>query len=132
MVDIRWKQRFHNFQNAHKHLQQASRRESEDWLIAAGIVQTFEFTFELAWKTLKDYMEELGDEAKFPREVIKNAFEKGLIVDGHKWIEMLNKRNELSHTYNEEQAKAAVSKIVDEYLPAISQVYDTLREKFEQ
>ena len=129
MDDIRWKQRFQNLENAFIHLKQASKRDTKDWLIAAGLIRTFEFTFELSWKTLKDYMTEKGDTAKFPRDVIKNAFQSGLIKDGHHWIEMLDKRNELTHTYNEEQAARAVEIIKISFLPAIEQVYHTLKEK---
>lgn len=126
-MDVRWQQRFQNLENAYIHLQDACRRSSDDWLIAAGLIQTFEFTFELSWKTLKDYMSEKGDTAKFPRDVIKSAFKNGLITDGHCWIDMLEKRNELSHTYNEEQALEAVKLVKETYFPAIEQVYQTLK-----
>lgn len=125
--DVRWKQRFQNLKGVFHHLKEACQRESIDWLVAAGTIQTFEFTFELSWKTLKDYMSEKGDTAKFPREVIKNGFQMGLIQDGHRWIEMLDKRNELTHTYNEEQAQAAVDEIKGDYFSAIEQLYITLK-----
>jgi nucleotidyltransferase substrate binding protein (TIGR01987 family) len=127
MMDVRWKQRFQNLEKAYLHLQEACKRLNNDWLIAAGLIQTFEFTFEFSWKTLKDYMSEKGDTAKFPRDVIKNAFQNGLIINGHCWIDMLEKRNELTHTYNEEQAMAAVKMIKETYLPAIDQVYKTMK-----
>ena len=129
MTDIRWKQRFENLNRAFNHLAEATDRVFDDWLQAAGLIQTFEFTFELSWKTLKDYMSELGETAKHPREVIKTAYQVGLIEDGHTWIEMLDKRNELAHTYNDEQAAAAVKLIKDVYYPAISQVHKVLKEK---
>lgn len=128
-ADVRWKQRFQNLEKAFLHLQEACKRENGDWLIAAGLIQTFEFTFELSWKTLKDYMTELGETAKFPRDVIKSAFQGGLIIDGHRWIEMLEKRNELTHTYNEEQAQAAVKLIKESYLSALDQVYQMMKSK---
>lgn len=127
MVDVRWKQRFQNLEKAYTHLQEACRRSNDDWLVAAGLIQTFEFTFELSWKTMKDYMSEKGDTAKFPRDVIKSAFKNELIADGHRWIDMLEKRNELTHTYNEEQAMAAVALIKESYLPAIDQLYQTMK-----
>lgn len=126
--DIRWVQRFDNFQRAYLFLQQACQKDEYSPLEAAGLVQSFEFTFELAWKTLKDYLNEQGMDIKFPREAIKQAFKTELIEDGHIWIHMLDKRNELTHTYNEAQAKKAVDIIRDNYLPAISQVYSKLKD----
>jgi nucleotidyltransferase substrate binding protein (TIGR01987 family) len=124
---IRWKQRFENFNKAFLFLEMARNKKEYDKLQAAGLVQSFEFTFELGWKTLKDYLIQMGDEVNFPREVIKKAFERGLIEDGHKWILMLEKRNELSHTYNDEQAKQAVELICEQYFPAIQQVFLKLK-----
>lgn len=72
--DIRWKQRFQNFQNAFMQLDQAvSNVDKLSVLEKEGMVQRFEYTFELAWKTLKDFLEDQNVEAKFPREVIKKA-----------------------------------------------------------
>ena len=125
--DIRWKQRFQNFEKAYLFLKKATELASLDDLQAAGLIQSFEFTFELSWKTLKDYMDEMGISLKFPREVIKQAFQSELIIDGELWLEMLEKRNELTHTYNEVQTKKAVAKIRERYFPALSQVYETLK-----
>jgi nucleotidyltransferase substrate binding protein (TIGR01987 family) len=131
MNDIRWKQRFANFERAFKRLEEASNRVTGDWLQVAGLIQTFEFTFELGWKTLKDFMLFRGEDVKFPRDVIKIAFQKGLIADGHVWISMLEKRNELSHTYNDKQALIASDLIRHTYFRAIEQVYRGLKEKEE-
>ncbi len=125
--DIRWKQRFQNFENAFLFLKKARKLESYDELQRAGLIQSFEFTFELAWKTLKDYLQDQGMEVQFPREVIKQAFSTQLIVEGTLWIEMLDKRNQLAHTYNEEQAKIAVHIIKEKYYPLLEQVYNTLK-----
>ncbi len=125
--DIRWKQRFQNLERAFLFLQKATNLGTYDDLQGAGLVQSFEFTFELAWKTLKDYLEMQGISASFPREVIKQSFATNLIDDGHLWIKMLDKRNELTHTYNDEQARRAVEIIRNEYYPAIKQMYDTFK-----
>lgn len=125
--NIRWKQRFQNFEKAFLFLERSTQLEDYDELQSAGLVQSFEFTFELAWKTLKDYLEEMGNTAPFPREVIKQSFATNLIEDGHIWIQMLDKRNELTHTYNEDQAKRAVQIIRNDYYPAIKQVYEKLK-----
>ena len=123
MQDIRWKQRFSNFQKAYRFLEKSVQLDSYDELQAAGLIQSFEFTFELAWKTLKDYQQLMGISLNYPREVIKAAFKNELISDGHKWITMLDQRNELTHIYNETQTKRAVNLIRQEYFYAIKQVY---------
>ena len=125
--DIRWKQRFQNFEKTFIFLQTASKRPTLDELQEAGLIQSFEFTFELSWKTLKDYLEQKGISLQYPRDVIKQAFQTQLIHEGELWLEMLEKRNELTHTYDEKQVKKAVSLIKKRYLPALKQVYETLK-----
>lgn len=125
--DIRWKQRFQNFEKAFIFLDKSCKLETYDELQSAGLVQSFEFTFELAWKTLKDYFQSQGLQVQFPREVIKQAFASQFIQDGALWIEMLDKRNELTHTYNQEQAQNAVQIIRNRYFPSIEQVYRMMK-----
>lgn len=125
--DIRWQQRFSNFEKALLFLQAGCSQKKWSQLEEAGIVQAFEFTFELAWKTLKDYLQQKGLKSNFPRDVIKDAFQMAIIEDGTTWIKMLDKRNELSHTYNEAQAKKALYVIKDEYFPPLLQLYHYLK-----
>ena len=125
--DIRWKQRFQNFERAFIFLSKSCKLEVYDELQGAGLVQSFEFTFELAWKTLKDYLQDQGLEVQFPREVIKQAFTAQLLEDGTLWIEMLDKRDELTHTYNQEQAQRAVQIIRNKYFPPIEQAYQMMK-----
>lgn len=127
---IRWRQRFQNFEKAYKQFNTAiidfpklSTLEKE------GLIQRFEYTFELAWKTLKDYLEAQEVPANFPREVIKLAFHYNLIQDGEVWMDMLEKRNLMAHTYNEARFNLAIKKITDEYYTAITQVYKDLGAK---
>ena len=94
-----------------------------------GLIQRFEYTFELAWKTLRDYIRFGGVETDLPREVIKEAFANGLIKDGQIWIDMLDKRNIMSHVYDESAFEAVYAKVVDEYCQAIRQLHDFLTEK---
>ncbi len=97
--DIRWKQRFQNFEKAFNQLETAvSQLEALSDLEKEGMIQRFEYTFELAWKTLKDYLDQKNVEAKFPREVIKQAFKYEIIDNGSLWIEMLEQRNLMAHT----------------------------------
>lgn len=124
--DIRWKQRFQNFERAFLFLKKSKELKKFDELQRAGLIQSFEFTFELAWKTLKDYLQMQGVEAPFPREVIKQAFAVGLIEDGALWLQMLDKRNQLTHTYNEKQAQSALNSIIEIYYPLMEKVYNKL------
>lgn len=89
----------------------------------AGIIQIYEFTFELAWKTVKDYLEEKSVEVKFPRDVGKEGFKYELLENGEIWLDMLQKRNLMSHTYNETNAELAYGLIVHEYFTELQQMY---------
>ncbi|MBE0653460.1 MAG: nucleotidyltransferase substrate binding protein [Bacteroidales bacterium] len=121
--DIRWKQRFQNFNKALSYLEDALKIDQPDMIQKAGLIQFFEISFELAWKVLKDYLEEQGKpELKFPREVIKEAFQTELIGDGHAWLKALTDRNLTSHTYNEAIADEVVSEIRSMYFPMLREV----------
>ncbi len=127
--DIRWIQRFSNFERAFLLLQDALKTEQLSILERAGLIQFFEMTFELAWKLLKDYEEVEGLNAKTPREAIKQAFQSGLINNGHDWIDALQDRNLTSHTYNEETAIAVEAKIRDKYFQLLEEVYAYFKNK---
>jgi nucleotidyltransferase substrate binding protein (TIGR01987 family) len=103
--DIRWKQRFSNFNKSLLLLENALKIEQPDVLQKAGIVQFFEMCCELSWKVMKDYLEDQGfTEIGTPRNAIKKSFEIGLIEDGHAWMDLLVDRNLSVHTYDEEKA----------------------------
>lgn len=125
--DIRWKQRFSNFEKAVNRLRDAVKLKDISELERAGIIQTYEFTFELAWKTVKDYLDEKGVTVNFPRDTIKEGFKYGIIDDGDIWIDMLEKRNLMTHAYDEQKALAAYRLIMDEYFEAIDKVYNRLK-----
>jgi len=128
--EIRWRQRFQNFTKAFRQLEEAVMSfERLNVLEKEGLIQRFEYTFELAWKTLKDYLEAQEVTAAFPREVIKTAFHYGLISDGEVWMEMLEKRNIIAHTYDEERFRTVVTQIKESYFPAIAQIYRDLEGK---
>jgi nucleotidyltransferase substrate binding protein (TIGR01987 family) len=129
--DVRWKQRFQNFEKAFLFFQTTIDKETYTPIEVGGLVQAFEFTFELGWKTIKDFLYEQGLTTNFPREAIKEGFQTQIIEDGHTWLHMLEKRNELSHTYNEAVAKQAISTIKYQYYPAIEQVYHFLKNKID-
>jgi nucleotidyltransferase substrate binding protein, HI0074 family len=125
-TDIRWKQRYENFDKTLDKLVQALSTEHLSELERAGVIQYYQFTFELAWKTLKDFMEDRGIDAKFPRDVIKEAFRYGLIEDGELWLEILQKRNLMAHTYDESMAEIAYRLIRDRFIAALKQVHGRL------
>jgi len=125
--EIRWRQRFQNFEKAYFQLKSAVMDfEKLSVLEKEGLIQRFEYTFELAWKTLKDYLESQEVMVSFPREVIKSAFHYGLIQDGEVWMDMLEKRDLMAHTYDEKRFQLAVTKIKEEYFGAITQVFNEL------
>ena len=124
LKEIRWKQRFENFDKSYKLLKKYSNQEITTELERAGIIQFFEMTFELAWKVLKDYLESEGYMVKSPRETVKQAFQIGLIDNGHVWIDALSNRNLTTHTYDEELAIKMTSEILNAYLPELDKMYE--------
>ncbi|MBL4953475.1 nucleotidyltransferase substrate binding protein [Neobacillus sp. YIM B02564] len=128
LKEIRWKQRFENFEKSFKLLEKYSQQEIQTELERAGIIQFFEMTFELAWKVLKDYLEAQGYEVKSPRDTIKLAFQIGLLEDGHVWIDALSSRNLTSHTYDEAVAEKLIGDIRKLYYPALKAIYQKLLE----
>ena len=127
--DIRWKQRFSNFKKALHQLDSAvllsETRELTD-LEKQGLIQSFEYTFELAWKTLKDYLETNNVETQFPRDVIKKSFQYNILDSGDIWIDMLEKRNLMAHTYDETNAKIAYNLILKNFYPQLALFYASL------
>ena len=96
-----------------------------------GVIQRFEYCFELAWKTVKDYLEEGGlvFATVTPRQVLKDAFAARLLADGQVWIDMLDHRNLLSHTYNLASFEKAVDAIHARYLSAFEQLHEYLQQE---
>lgn len=128
MKDVRWKQRFQNFEKAFKLLKQTIDIDSPSDAERAGLIQFFEITFELAWKLLKDYQEEVGFIIKSPREAIKQSFQTGLIKDGHTWIDALKDRNLTVHIYEEKIAVEVENKIRASYFPILAQLHDCFKQ----
>ena len=127
-MDIRWKQRFSNFRKATIQLTEFIQKESLNKFEVQGLIQCFEYTFELAWKTMKDYLEQEGFDVKSPRSTIQTAFQTQLITDGHSWIDALDKRNLMAHTYDEEKAIEAEKLIKEKYYIIIKDLCSKLEE----
>lgn len=126
LKDIRWKQRFVNFEKSYKSLNKYIDIPIETELERAGIIQLFEVSFELSWKLMKDYLEFQQLIVKSPRETIKQAYQIELIDEGHIWIDALADRNLTAHTYDEELAKKMVQDISHIYYPELKKLYEKL------
>ncbi len=128
--DIRWKQRFSNYQKALTQMAdfmsvpELNRREEQ------GLIKAFEYTYELAWKTLKDFLEYQGvGEIVGSRDAFRKAFAEGMIEDGHIWMRMIESRNKTTHTYNEETAKEIIDSVMAEIYPAFCELEQTLNKR---
>jgi nucleotidyltransferase substrate binding protein (TIGR01987 family) len=141
--DIRWEQRFSNYRKALGKLEEAVTKIksdfgiSEDWtiekdkflddIIKEGLIQRFEYTHELAWNVLKDFLENAGNTNLFgSKDATREAFASGLINNGEVWMDMIKSRNKTSHTYNEATADEIFRKIIEEYLDEFLQLNEKM------
>ena len=128
MEDIRYRQRFENFEKSFLKLQDALDIVEPSDIEKAGIIQYFEISFELSWKLMKDYLLYLGYDVNSPRESIKRAFSIGLIDDGEEWLNALVDRNLTVHTYNQEQADEIYKKIANVYYNLLKNLYNKFKD----
>lgn len=131
--DIRWRQRFANFDRAYV-LLRAALENGPDRLNALekeGAIQRFEYTYELAWKTLKDYLEDSGKSIApvTPRQVLKDAFAARILPDGQVWTDMVDHRNLLAHSYDAAVFAQVLKAVHARYLPALGQLHEWLQER---
>lgn len=126
----RFEERKQDLINATNRLKEAL-QEEENNITIDGTLHRYEFTFELAWKTLKDYLEYLGVSSNTgsPREVIKESFAHNIIENGDIWINMMLARNSLSHLYDEETSRQIYNNIKNEYIFEIEKLVDFLENK---
>ncbi len=129
--DIRWKQRFQNFENSRIQLYNACfsyQNEPFNRQVQIALIQSFEFTFKLAWKTVKDYLIYQGVRGvTFPREVIKKGFSYEIIEDGQMWINIIEDKALIEYSSNVKYVGKAISHITPSYMKALDQVYDYFR-----
>jgi nucleotidyltransferase substrate binding protein (TIGR01987 family) len=127
--DIRWKQRFQNYQRALQTVTEAvdlSRQRPLTTLEQQGLIQGFEFTHELGWNVLKDYLEDQGFINLIgSKNATRTAFANGLIKDGEAWMDMIKTRNLTSHTYNLELAQQMINDILQRFYPAFVELQQT-------
>ncbi|MEA2103444.1 MAG: nucleotidyltransferase substrate binding protein [Candidatus Cloacimonadota bacterium] len=116
LQDIRWKQRFSNYKKALFQLKKFIDKNELSNLEKQGLIKSFEYTYELAWNTMKDFLEYQGTQDIIgSRDTLRIAFKTGIIADAETWMDMLKSRNRTSHTYNEEIADEICNSIVDKY-----------------
>jgi nucleotidyltransferase substrate binding protein (TIGR01987 family) len=128
--DIRWQQRFSNYRKALGQMREFLKKEDLNKLEEQGLVKAFEYTFELAWNTLKDFLEYQGfSEIVGSRDAIRMAFSEGVIKDGHTWMRMIESRNKTSHTYNQKTADEIVKDTKVLFYPAFCELEQTLAKR---
>ncbi|MDO9623711.1 MAG: nucleotidyltransferase substrate binding protein [Pseudomonas sp.] len=131
--DIRWLQRLQNFSKAQAQLDEAMalmQARSLSKLEKQGVIQAFEYTYELGWNSLKDYLVWQGIPGIVgSRDTIREGFSKGLLADGQGWMDMLVDRNRTSYTYNEETAEAILLNIQQRHHPLLKALELTLLDR---
>ncbi len=128
--DIRWKQRFSNFKKAYFQLKQAVDiyDNNAESIIKEGIIQRFEFTHELPWKVMKDYLIYEGfQNITGSRSATRGAFNIDLIEEGQLWMDMIDSRNKTVHTYHEKILEQEYKKVVNEYFSCFSAFYEKMK-----
>ena len=128
--DVRWRQRLQSFRKAFGQLSKAAvtaRQRELSELEQQGLIQAFEFTHELAWNTLKDFLESRGASNLYgSKDATREGFAKGLVEDGEAWMAMIQSRNQTIHTYNQETADMIAKAILSSYMEA----FDSFLDKF--
>ncbi len=132
-IDVRWIQRFNNFDKAVKQLTKFIEKGELSELEQQGLIQSFEYNYELAWNTIKDFYENQGETGiQGSRDAIRMAFKRGLIINGETWMKMIKSRTLTSHTYNEDIADEITKDIFHIYYHEFLKLRETfigLKEK---
>ena len=134
--DIRWKQRFGNYLKALQTLDEAyalTQTRALSRLEQQGLIHSFEFTHELAWNVLKDYLTDQGIAGLIgSRDATRSAFKNGLITEGDDWMRMISDRNLTSSTHDQATAQAIVDNILARYYPAFKALGTTFMARLQQ
>lgn len=132
-LDIRWHQHLANYTSAFNELDEAVALNNQrplSKLEEQGLIQAFEYTYELAWNSIKDFYQAQGEsDIQGSRDAIRMAFRRGLITDGDLWMEMIKSRTLTSHTYNRETARLIVSQILNDYHNAFKLLLTNLQHR---
>lgn len=131
--DIRWKQRFSNYQKAFNQLTEFIDKGELNKFEKQGLIQCFEYTYELAWSLMKDYLIYQGVAGiGGSRDAIRQAFKLSLIDDGQTWLDMVDDRIHSVHTYDEDKAEEIIDKIYTIHYPLFTKFYNAMLEKLQQ
>ena len=131
--DIRWQQRFSNYQKALAQLERFIEPPALNEREQQGLIKAFEYSFELAWNTLRDLLRSQGNATLLgSRDTLREAFRLGLIEQGETWMLMIQDRNLTSHTYNRATADAIADHMTDRYLPCFRQLHSRLELRLQQ
>jgi len=134
--DIRWHQRLQNYRSAFNELDEAvalSNQRGLSKLEEQGLIQAFEYTYELAWNTIKDFYHNQGETGiQGSRDAIRLAFERGLIESGEQWMAMIKSRTLTSHTYNRETARLIADQVLNNYHPLLKALLVALEQRRDQ
>ena len=132
-TDIRWQQRLANFTKALTELSEAialAEQRKLTKLEQQGLIQAFEYNYELAWNCIKDFYQFQGEtDIQGSRDAIRLAFSRGLISDGELWMNMIKRRALTSHTYNQDTANAVADDVLKRYYPAFVALHQVLNEQ---
>jgi len=125
--DVRWIQRFNNYSKALTQLTKFIKKGDLSELEKQGLIKVFEYTYELAWNTIKDYFEAQGETNIFgSRDAFRLAFKRGLIENGEVWMDMIKSRTLTSHTYNEETAEKIANDTINVYFQEFMRLHTKL------
>lgn len=131
--DIRWIQRFNNFSKALNQLRKFIAKGELNEFEEQGLIQAFEYTYELAWNSIKDYFETQGETGiNGSRDAFRLAFRRGIIENGELWMDMIKSRILTSHTYNEDIARQIACDITEKYFPEFEKLHNTLLSQQEE
>jgi nucleotidyltransferase substrate binding protein (TIGR01987 family) len=127
MTRERVSQKLGNYKKALARLEEALAEKEPDQYVYDAVIKRFEFTYELAWKLLKAFIEyKGGEDVRFPRDIFKEAYAKGLLENGEVWLSMLQDRNLSSHTYSQERAMEIYNRVKDIYFEEFIQLVRTI------
>lgn len=105
---------------------------AKDPLLEMGMIQAYEFSTELAWKTMKDFLEEKGLIVKNPKNVMREAFSQGYIDNADSWMKLLKDRNLKSHVYDEEIAQIVIENIEVLHFSIIKQLFNFFEKQYDK
>jgi nucleotidyltransferase substrate binding protein (TIGR01987 family) len=136
VADVRWMQRFNNYLQAFGELQDGvvlANERSLSKLEKQGLIQGFEYTHELAWNLMKDFLVEQGfNNLIGSKDTTRQAFKSGIVSDGEIWMDMIKSRNLTSHTYDESLAEEVVTSIIEKYYSVMKKLAETFSSLHDQ